>query len=124
MIHGIGVDILAAQRMQQILWADGLAHFDRVFTPAEIAAAREHPNQIMYWASRFAAKEAVFKCLRTDVAFRLDQIEIRSDAAGRPYAVLSGEALDIANAEGIVRIDLSISYDQGYAAAFAVASRE
>lgn len=124
MIYGIGTDILALQRMRQILHADGQSYFDRVFTPDEMAAASAHPNQTQYYASRFAAKEAVFKCLRTDIAFRLNQIEIHSDDARRPSVVLTGQAQEIASAAGITRIDLSISYDGDYALAFAIASSE
>ena len=122
MIYGVGVDLLAVERIRLILNSDGLAHFDKVLTPWEQAAAAAHPSLALYCASRFAAKEAVFKCLRTDVAFRLNLIEIQTDDAGRPFPRLSGQAKQIADDAGIVKIDLSLSYDTDYATAFAVAS--
>jgi len=122
MVTGVGNDIVSVERIRKLLETDASLFINKVFTCREREDAGRHPVPLMYYSSRFSAKEAVFKCLRSDIDLRLNEIEIVSDDAGRPSAVLYGRVLELAAEKNITRIDLSISYDTGYAAAFAAAS--
>ena len=52
---------------------------------------------------------------------RLSEIEILSQENGRPYVSLYGSAKETAKALGINYMHLSLSYEDHYAIAFAVA---
>ncbi|HEX8924281.1 MAG TPA: holo-ACP synthase [Terriglobales bacterium] len=120
---GAGVDIIAISRMSQILEGSGRdAFMKKVYTEAEIARARSHPQPVAYFAKTFAAKEAVFKTFSIagtpDV--RLTDIEIQDGQVGEPVAVLSGYFAGLAAQRKVSRVLLSMSYDGDYAIAMAV----
>ena len=74
---------------------------------------------------RFAAKEAVAKVLGTGMrGMRFTDIEVARDDNGKPYPVLAGGAAAAAQAHGISRIYLSLSYTQASAVASAIAVGE
>ena len=125
-IVAVGVDLVEVERVAR-LWAEGSERFlARVFTPAERAycLARAHPAESL--AARFAAKEAVMKCLGTGwtggVGF--GQIGVTLDASGAPRVELSGEAAARAAAAGITRFHLSLSHTATAAIAFVVAESD
>lgn len=126
MIVAVGVDLIEVERVAR-LWAEGNERFlARVFTPTERAycLARAHPAESL--AARFAAKEAVMKCLRTGwtggVGF--GQIAVTVDESGAPGVELSGEAAAKAAAAGIRRFHLSLSHTTTAAIAFVVAESD
>lgn len=81
---------------------------------------RDDPD--IYFATRFAAKEAVFKSIGIDGnTVRLDDIEISNNQYGAPEVRLTGELAAIAEKQGIKSIQISLSWDGEYAVAFAVA---
>jgi holo-[acyl-carrier protein] synthase len=123
MIRGQGIDIIELARIRTHLDSQHDDWVDAIFSADERAQADPPPNDIGFYAGRYAAKEAVAKALGCgfsgDVAW-LD-IEIMRQATGAPVVRLSGGALEIANALGITHWFISISHSGGYAVASALA---
>jgi len=124
MILGIGLDLCDIGRMERAIESD---HFvDRVFTAAEADRLRRAapPRRGQMAAGLFAAKEAVAKALGTGFdGFGPWDIEITPDASGRPVCALKDGALERARALGGdgMRVWVSITHEQGTAAATAIA---
>lgn len=125
MIVSVGVDAVEIDRIQALLERSGERFERRVFTSAEsdYCLSRQRPAES--FAARFAAKEAVMKCLGTGWAqgtgFR--QIEVRRGAGGAPTLALDGAAAEVAAARGIRRWHLSLTHTETTATAFVVAER-
>lgn len=58
-----GVDIFLIRRMKQTLEENNQIYLESIFTPKERERAKNHEDVTAYFATRFAAKEAVFKAL-------------------------------------------------------------
>lgn len=125
MILGIGVDLVDARRIEASVTRFDRRFLDRIFTADEqkhaFAAARPH----LSFAKRFAAKEAVAKALGTGVrGFLFIDIEVTSDALGKPHVLLHGGAVERLRTvvpEGrTAHIHLSLSDEDPYASAYAV----
>jgi phosphopantetheine--protein transferase-like protein len=122
MVIGVGTDILKIERIRNGMGGDSDAFLKKSFTSRERAQASERPDPALYYATRFAGKEAIFKCFGVggdDV--RLDDIEILGAGSGAPEVALFGRARDIARQKGISGLRVSLSYDGEYAVAFALA---
>ncbi len=108
---GLGVDVVEVARMETILKRTP-SFAARVFSPEERAYCDGTTNRAAHYATRFAAKEAVLKALGTGftegIGFR--DVEVRRNAKGRPFVVLSGRAQEVAREMGVREIPLSISY--------------
>ena len=117
-----GVDIVSVERIARIA-TERPRFAERVFTPGELEYCRGRPRVHEHMAGRFAAKEAVLKALGTGIAERVSwtEIEIGRDGAGRPLVELAGVAAELAEREGIVQIDVSLSHTDELAIAYAVA---
>jgi len=122
MIKGIGTDILAISRIRTLVENDSKdAFIKKTFTEAEIDLANSRYDPVVLYATRFAAKEAVFKSLHLDGNnIRLNEIEILEGEFGRPYVNLHGKVQMLADKIGIKEVEVSISYETDYALAFAV----
>lgn len=119
MIVSTGIDIIEVYRIKKTLTRTP-RFAERVFTAAE----REYCDgkgvgRFQSFAGRFAAKEAFLKALGTGWRGRLkwEEIEVRSDEAGRPYFHLSGEAQRLAAEKDVGRVHLSISHTAEHAIA-------
>ncbi|MCU1579850.1 MAG: acpS [Rhodoglobus sp.] len=118
----VGCDIHPVSNVVQSIEVFGDRYLARVFTPAE----REYcagPSFVEKLAGRFAAKEAVLKALQVpgDIPIPWPNIEVLPDAVGAPIVRLAGNAAAFAAARGVSSIQLSISHDDGFAFAFAIA---
>jgi holo-[acyl-carrier protein] synthase len=124
-ILGTGVDIIEVARIEQALARHGARFLHRVFTPGEIAycgTSESHRSRRL--AARFAAKEATLKAFGLglrDVTW-LD-IEVTRDDLGKPAIRLSGRLKQIAEAQGVARLHLSLSHSKDYAIAQVVAEQ-
>ncbi|HBE73702.1 MAG TPA: holo-[acyl-carrier-protein] synthase [candidate division Zixibacteria bacterium] len=123
MIHAIGIDIADVQRMRQAVERWGEAFLDKIFTESETAFCRDRANRYQALAARFAAKEAVSKCLgtgfRRGVSPRM--IEIVDNEHSRPTVKLHGRA---AEAGAGHRFHLSLSHERAMVVAVAVMEKE
>ena len=124
-IAGLGVDIVEVSRIEEILERTP-AFKERVFTEAERAYCEAKHNPPIHYATHFAAKEAVLKALGTGFSqgIGVRDVEVRRTSKGRPYAVLSGRAKQVAQALGVRELPLSLSYTHTDAVACAMAITE
>jgi holo-[acyl-carrier protein] synthase len=124
MIIGVGTDICRLIRIEQLLKGSKKDHFlSKTYTEEEIENLPKGKNDVSYCAGRWAAKEAISKCLGTGFGAKcrwLD-INIRKLPSGAPEVHLSGTTKETADKLGIKNFHLSISHEKEYAIAFAVA---
>jgi holo-[acyl-carrier protein] synthase len=98
---------------------------ERVFSEAERAYAQGKARPAVHYALFFAAKEAVLKALGTGfTGMAFTDVEVAHDRYGRPVPLLRGHAQEVATAQGIVEMQLSLSYTHSVGVASAVAIRE
>ncbi len=122
MVKGVGTDILRLERIRGTVEDRGDAFVRMVFTEKEREQAMVRPDPVLYFATRFAGKEAVFKCFGINGdAVKLNEIEILGTEEEPPTVTLLGELSKIAAEKGIREIRISLSYDTDYAVAFAIA---
>jgi holo-[acyl-carrier protein] synthase len=116
---GIGTDILSVERMHGCI--DSPAFMSSTFTEAEIGLGASRPDPDSYYAKVFAGKEAVFKCfgVSADSLGSWRDVEIVDGSEMQPVVTLRGELAAIAESRGVREVMISLSYDTGYAAAFA-----
>lgn len=121
-IRGIGVDIVHIPRIATALnrWGDRFRR--RIFTENELLQASSRLRQEAFLALRFAAKEAFAKAVGTGMRFPLGwrEIEIKSDALGRPEIHLSSSVEAWCRANNILRWHLSLSDEADHAIAFVI----
>jgi holo-[acyl-carrier protein] synthase len=122
-IVGIGTDIVECLRIGRMLEEHGELFLNRVYTPREIRYCQARKHATEHFAGRWAAKEAVLKCLGTGWRNGLcwTDMEIRNDPQGKPRMVLRGAARDRAQQMRIGNVLVSISHCRAYATALAVA---
>lgn len=124
MILGIGTDLVAVPRVEEVLSRHRQRFLDRVFTPAEQADCLGRARPAMHLAARLAAKEAAMKALGTGwgLGVRWQDVEVRSGTATPPTLRLAGSARVHAEARGIRQAMVSLSHDGDYAIAVVVAT--
>ena len=125
MIVAIGVDVAPVARFVRLLARAPDRTYARLCTrpEADHCRSRAHPAESL--AARFAAKEAVLKCLGTGWADGVGfaQIEVVRAASGAVSLQLRGVAAELARQRGIDRWHLSLSHTEELATAFVVAER-
>ena len=120
--HGIDAvriaDIRAEVESPNMRWADQFCSAD------ERACAGTASTRYRYYASCFAAKEAVAKALGTGFAGEITWrgIEVLRRESGAPYVRLSGEVLELSERLGISDWLVSISYTDELAMASVIAT--
>jgi phosphopantetheine--protein transferase-like protein len=122
MVIGVGTDILSTQRIRNILEGDSEAFIRASFTTKEKEEASGRDAPVAYYATRFAGKEAVFKCFGIDGSeIKLNEIEILGSETEQPKVTLLGKTKEIAVKKGVKDVRISLSYETAYAVAFAIA---
>lgn len=121
MIVGLGMDLCEIGRIARAI--EKPRFLERVFTPSErarIADAGER-RRAEIAAGLFAAKEAVAKALGTGFSgFFADAIEITPDGLGKPVCALHGGAAARLEALGGETPWVTITHENGFAAATAI----
>ena len=128
MILGIGTDIVDVRRIQAVMDRHPDKFAKRIFSYAEITAAKGCSNKASYFAKRFAVKEAVYKALSSSGVSGCGwrEAETLSAINGAPMVNLTGRcktALETMTPDGY-KADLSVSLsdEPPYALAFIVIS--
>jgi holo-[acyl-carrier protein] synthase len=122
-VIGIGTDIVECLRIAQMIERHGELFIGRVYTPWEIEYCTARKAATQHYAGRWAAKEAILKCLGTGWSRGIGwtDMEVRNDEAGRPSVRLGGGARDMCEQLGILDLQISISHCRTHATAFAIA---
>lgn len=112
MITGIGCDILEIKHFKDI-FEKFPSFLNKVYSKKEIEEYHKRKDDIKYLASRFCAKEAIFKAL-TKYEYDFNTIEIINDTNNTPIVnFLNGDKH---------KIFVSISYENDYVLAYAILS--
>lgn len=128
MILGIGTDIVDERRIRRSIERFGDRFLNRIFTDTEIAEAASRASSSLYFAKRFAAKEAVYKALSGSgvVGLGWREAEVINDKSGAPHIRLSGQcktALERLTPDGYnAEVSISLSDEPPYALAYVVIS--
>lgn len=111
MIIGIGCDIVDHELVNKLKWTTDENFINRVFSFQEIETYKKN-KKISFLTGRFAAKEAVVKCLGTGMqdGLSLKDIEIIQLENGKPDVQLKGEIKKLSNELGINKWFISISH--------------
>lgn len=122
-IAGVGIDAVEIARLDLAL-ARTPSLVDRLFTASEQRDCVNADGTFRIWklAARFAAKEAVAKAFGTGIdGFGFTDIEVVSNADGRPGVRLAPAAAAVAVERGIGALHLSLSHTHDLAFAQVVA---
>ena len=122
MIVGSGIDLVEIGRIQQSMDRYGSRFLNRVYTGAEQAYCLRKRKAAESFAARFAAKEAGAKALGTGIRNGVSwlEIEVVSEASGRPTIQYHGRAAQFAARLGVSRAALSITHTADLAMASVV----
>lgn len=122
-LAGVGVDMVEIARMERILRRTPRFR-ERVFSEEERTFCDATARPAAHYACRFAAREAVLKALGCGFApgVRYSDVTVGSDASGRPRALLSGRAAEVAREQGVLAVAISLSFTREMAVANAVAT--
>lgn len=120
MIIGVGIDIAELDRIARSYERFGGKFCARILTAAESSAMPG--NAVPFLASRFAAKEAASKALGTGFSegVTFQDIEVRSDALGKPTIHFHNAAQARFSELGAARAHLSISHGRDNAVAVVI----
>ncbi|GAB4259309.1 MAG: holo-[acyl-carrier-protein] synthase [Deferrisomatales bacterium] len=125
MIVGIGLDLVAIERIGELRRRRGERFVRRVFTEGERDAClgRAEPDPSL--AARFAAKEAAMKALGTGWGEGVGwhDVEVVSERGRPPRLALHGAAAARGAGLGVDTVHLSLTHDAGVAGAVVVLER-
>ena len=122
-IVGIGTDIVECVRIGKMVHQHGEVFLTRVYTDREIRYCQERKNATEHFAGRWAAKEAILKCLGTGWRKGIcwTDLEIRNGPEGAPSVYLGGAAKERAMELQIADVFITLSHCREYATATAIA---
>lgn len=119
MIFGCGIDFISIARIKQAIDTNE-KFLSKIYTNNEIEYCNRHINKFAKFASRFAAKEAFLKALKTGYSNGLSfkEIEVVRNTLSAPQIKLHGKTLTFFNqiCENS-NIFLSLSDDNNFAIA-------
>jgi holo-[acyl-carrier protein] synthase len=125
-IIGHGIDVVKIAEIQAEVDSTNKRWTEQFCSADERAHAGTTPTRYRYYASCYAAKEAVVKALGKgfagDITWR--GIEILRRPGGAPYIRLRDEVLELADNMGIAEWYISISYLDDVAMASVIAVGE
>ena len=124
MIRGLGTDLVAIPRVENLLVRHRERFLSRVFTSIEQIECLGRARPAIHLAARVAAKEAAMKALGSGWALGVGwlDVEVRSKDGTPPSLVLAGAARARAEAQGIRQTLVSLSHDGEYALAVVIAT--
>jgi|TARA_B110000116_G_C16658152_1_gene500465 holo-[acyl-carrier protein] synthase len=122
-LAGIGVDIIENSRIKKLL--KNKLFVDRVFSKKEILISKNKKDKNLYFAKRFAAKEAFSKSIGTGFrnGINLKDISVINDSLGKPSFLLNKRLIKLLKKKFNVKSAnflLSISDEKKYSIAFVV----
>lgn len=121
-VIGLGTEIVECARVRAMIEEHGERFLERIYTPDELRWCQSRKNATEHFAVMWAAKEAVFKCLRvagrggspwTQIEIDLHEDVPRADVGG----ALRQRMLEV----GVGGVMLSTAFTRHYATATAIA---
>lgn len=111
-VLGIGLDLVDVERFDAVLQRQGERFIKRVFTDKEQQYCNDKHSPALFYAARFAAKEAVSKAFGTGIGESLGwlDIEVTHDSHGAPRVKLHGKAQELALQRGVSEVLVSLSH--------------
>ena len=125
MIFGIGVDIVENSRILDIIKSRENNFVARVLTDYEKKAYQKAPHKDQFLASRFAAKEAFGKALRTGVSApaTFQNIVVMNDENKAPFFKYQPKLSTYMASLAIKSVHLSIAHEKNLSTAFVLIER-
>ena len=122
-VIGVGVDLVDLERVARLLSHKGEHAMQKFFTDEERAYLATRPDPTGHAGARIAAKEAVYKALKSlpgarGVGWR--EIEVTRDDDGRPAIRLHGLAARLAEENGGLVVQVSLTHSATSAGAIAM----
>ena len=122
-VIGVGVDLVDLERVARLLAHKGQHAMQKFFTDEERAYLATRPDPTGNAGARIAAKEAVYKALQSlpgarGVGWR--DIEVTRDGDGRPAIRLHGLAARLAEENGGLVVQVSLTHSAASAGAIAM----
>jgi holo-[acyl-carrier protein] synthase len=122
-VVGVGIDLVDLARIRALLADKGEHAMTRLFSDSERQYLATRTDATGHAAARIAAKEAVYKAMQAlpgarGVGWR--EIEVTRDAEGRPAIRLHGLAARLAQEQGGLRIQISLTHSAASAGAIAI----
>ncbi|MDI6641241.1 MAG: holo-ACP synthase [Elusimicrobiota bacterium] len=109
----IGIDIVEVKRIKQLL--KYRKFLNRVFSDDEIQYCSSKKNKAEHFAVRFAAKEALWKALRSHQQITHKDISIKNLNSGKPKVILPPRLKKLEK-----KISVSLSHTKDFACAVAI----
>lgn len=110
----IGIDIVEVKRFRAIPYQKDPAFYNKIFTAGEMKYCLSKDDPYPHLAARFAAKEAVLKCLRSTI-YKVKDVEVVNDKKGVPSVRVCGPKSLVAS-----RFLVSLSHTKDQATAIAI----
>lgn len=136
MIIGIGTDLISVNRIEQIISRLGERFIKRIFTENEIKKAENLPDlannsapKILFYAKRFAAKEAFSKAIGLGIGRGVNflDIEVSNDKFGKPEIKILNKKMTFLKKHfqcKDLEIHLSLTDEKNIASAFVVIEKK
>jgi holo-[acyl-carrier protein] synthase len=124
MVIGIGCDIIDHELTKRLDWALNERVQERIFSKSELQLSSGQQIE-RFLSGRFAAKEAVLKCLGSGMkdGIALTDIHVLQTSAGQPFIQVEGKVKEMADSMGIVNWFISISHTNNTSCAFVIAEK-
>lgn len=122
-VVGTGVDLVENERLRLLLERWGARFRERVYLPAEQEYCESKASPWLYYAGRFAVKEAVSKAFGTGIGPSLGWLDIevvRNPETGAPSVRLGTKGRSLAASRGVTRVLISLSHTHHFAVAHAL----
>lgn len=121
-VQGLGLDLVEVRRIEAVIGKQGEKFLRRVFTEGEREYCGAKAQPAVFYAARFAAKEAVAKAFGTGIGAAIGwlDIEVVRNELGAPQVRLWAKGAQLAANRRVARVLLSLTHTGGMAAASVV----
>jgi holo-[acyl-carrier protein] synthase len=122
MIIGLGIDVCRIERVGNFVQRYGDRFLRRCFTSDEINHIQRYKNNAENYAGAIAVKEAASKALGTGwrQGVHWKNFEVAHLPSGKPILRVHGKAAIMTSQMGVKNINISITHDDGVAAAVVI----
>ncbi len=124
MILGFGTDIVATERIRDLLGKYGERFTHKVFTESERAYCESKADRGSHYAARFAAKEATRKALTGSPPLSWQDVEVIRAEDGQVSLKLLRKAAEVATQLGVKTTFVSLSHEKDMAVASVIVEGE